>query len=256
MPYGDLQQAIAKVILCPLTNSFILPTRIRLYPSGTLFFRVRNANGNKLPLDCAIRESDAWNPPQDKCTIQRLNKAGESLLYTTPGTPHISLKEAKTEPDNAAAIFVYRAQTDIKVNMIPPDITGLKLGEKERVNASLVINFLYDEFTRYVGNGNESLYKISEIIAKDYFDLPPREVQDAWCYPSVPSRGHFNVCFRPDIARDLLELRGAWAVVRTQPPEEFIIKAVALLSSGRFQYFGIGSPEQLASFPEITRSSS
>src|SRR5262249_20956988 len=94
----------------------------------------------------------------------------------------------------------------------------------------------------------------SEIIAKDYFDLPPRDIQDAWCYPSILSRQNFNVCFRPDIAKEALHLRGAWCVIRKESAEGFEIRSVAICNSRKeFEYFAIGSAEQLESFPEISR---
>ncbi len=44
-------------------------------------------------------------------------------------------------------------------------------------------------------------------IAKDYFELPPRDVQDAWCYPSIANKSAINLCMRPDIATEKLRLK-------------------------------------------------
>ncbi len=61
------------------------------------------------------------------------------------------------------------------------------------LNNDLINNFLKDEFSRDVGRGTEYLYKISEIIAKWYFDLPPGDVQDAWAYSSIQDKEKYNL---------------------------------------------------------------
>ena len=95
----------------------------------------------------------------------------------------IAIDELKIPDGERFSLIVYKAVEDVKVTMIggQPDIKGLHDGEALKVE--MLQGFLRDEFTRDVGKGTEYLYRISEIIAKAYFDLPA-EVQDAWCYPS------------------------------------------------------------------------
>ncbi|MEI8669943.1 hypothetical protein P4S65_18015, partial [Pseudoalteromonas sp. B131b] len=101
--------------------------------------------------------------------------------------------------------------------------------------------------------GTEYLYRISESITKDYFDLPP-DFQDAWCYPSVAKKGHFNVCFRKD-KRSKLKLIGSQiaSVVREQDDYLFQAKLITKVSGDgeNLTYHQIGSHEQRELFPEI-----
>lgn len=124
------------------------------------------------------------------------------------------------------------------------DIIGIKNREAILVH-EIYNNFLKDEFSRDVGIGTEYLYKISEIIAKWYFDLPPRDIQDAWSYSSIQNKKNYNVCFRPEIAKDLLELQGATIC---KIDKDFNITAVCITHGyddmGTAQFYELGSAVQ------------
>ncbi len=107
------------------------------------------------------------------------------------------------------------------------------LHDEDALKVEMLHDFLRHEFTRDVGRGTEYLYRISESIAKSWFDLPP-EVQDAWCYPSIVDQNLYNIAFRPRQRSKLrllevqigtyrtsesgeLELQPTWRV--TQPKE-------------------------------------
>jgi len=111
---------------------------------------------------------------------------------------------------------------------------------------------LRDEFSRDVGNGTEYLYKVSEIIAKWYFDLPPTIIQDAWAYPSVKDKFSYNVCFRPDIAKNILELKGA-LVCQYDNTDNIDVKCIAYgcNEQGYVNFYELGSIIQKKVFPEI-----
>lgn len=112
--------------------------------------------------------------------------------------------------------------------------------------------FLRDEFGREVHIGIEDLYRISEIIAKTYYDLPPRDVQDAWGYSSVKDKGKYNLCFRPDIAHDKLELDGAM-ICNKDESGNILVRGVAYCENAEQQIMimPVGSKLQKALFPEI-----
>ena len=116
-------------------------------------------------------------------------------------------------------------------------------------------NFLHDEFTRDVGEGTKYLYRTSERIAKDYFDSPPGDVQDAWCYPSIASKNHVNVCFRPECAKSLLTLVGVQICQVKKEKDNYQIQC-KIIASGfdekkQFKYYPINSPICQNIFPEI-----
>lgn len=120
------------------------------------------------------------------------------------------------------------------------------------LNNELINNFLKDEFSRDVGAGTEYLYRISEIIAKWYFDLPPRDVQDAWEYISIKDKEKYNVCFRPEIAHELLKLEGA-LICKKEKGDDINVGCIAVGSEkeNKAYYYRLGSERQKCIFPEI-----
>lgn len=257
MTNEEIANAISNTLM--YNNKFVYISNIQTYPANTKFFRVRLLEGSHIPNKNLSTVSDFWNPPKEAVTrYGRLNKIGESLLYTSPMNPFISIKEMKL-PENAYyALIIYKAKYEIKANLIGGeyDYDALNVKDKKMIMINeLYNNFLRDEFSRDVGVGTEYLYQISEIIAKWYFDLPPRDVQDAWAYASVQDKTKYNVCFRPNIAKELLELQGS-VIARNDDPKT--ITAVAVTHGfnidGIAQFYAIGSDIQNQYFPEIQQT--
>ena len=125
-----------------------------------------------------------------------------------------------------------------------------EISEKAKLVHEIYRNFLCDEFSRDVGKGTEYLYRISEKIAKDHFDLPPRVVQDAWAYTSVQDKTKYNVCFRPEIAHDLLELNGAM-ICKKGEDTALKVYCVAVDSdeNNNIMFYPVGSDVQKRAFP-------
>jgi hypothetical protein len=255
MTYDEVAKAISDALT--FNGHFVYLTNIQSYKKGTTFFRVRELDGSRIPNKNLSFESDFWNAPEGCITkYGRLNKPGESLLYTAPINPQVAVREVRLKENTFYAVITYEAKEDIKVNSIGMEYNYELLGIKDEqailVN-DMINDFLRDEFSRDVGNGTEYLYKISEIIAKWYFDLPPREVQDAWAYPSVKDKFSYNVCFRPDIAKELLQLKGA-LICKYDNNDSINVKCVAVgfNKEGYANFYDLGSPIQEQVFPEVT----
>jgi len=258
MTKQEVATAVNKV-LCfetPSGMTAILNPPIMTYPKGTRFYRVRTLDQTDtiIPLRDMKTESDAWNPPAQFVKAGRLNIEGESLLYTAPINPRVAIEEMKIADNSNFALIVYESTHDINVATIGinQEISGLN--SEEKLKMSLINDFLTHEFTRDVGIGTEYLYKISETIIKDYFDLPP-QIQDAWCYPSVAEKRSFNVCFRPENAKQKLRLVGVQIVSFQRQGDAGLVNAKCIASgfvhNGVFQYHEIGSDAQREAFPEI-----
>lgn len=253
----EIRQAILEV-LC-WNGMFSCYTNLRTYPSGTKFFRVKRLKGTVLPNERFGVYQDYWETDAKYLTkYGRLNKPGESLLYVSPDL-YCSINEVHIQDEEPFVAIQYTAKTDIKVNMIGGEIDYKHLGvydDRVKLVHEIYNGFLRDEFSRDVGKGTEYLYKVSEMIAKDYFDLPPRVVQDAWAYSSVQDKAKYNVCFRPDIAHDLLELNGAM-LCKTDKTTRIKVLCVAVGSDekGKILFYPIGSEQQKQFFPEITSAS-
>lgn len=208
MSYQDIQSAISNVITfdTPHGKKSILIPMSTTYPCGTRFYRVRSLpkDDKSLPLRTMSKVADCWEPPPNIIRAGRLNKENEPLLYTSP-IPFVAIEEMKIDNNQLFSLIVYEAVEPINVIVIgdQPNFTGLNKNQILKIR--MIQDFLKHEFIRDVGLGTEYLYRISESITKDYFDLPS-EIQDAWCYPSVAKKGSYNVCFRKE-NRAKLKLR-------------------------------------------------
>lgn len=256
MSDDEINRAILDV-LC-WEGVFSCYTNLRTYPKGTKFFRVKKLDGTCIPNSRFKEYQDYWETnPQYLKKYGRLNKPGESLLYVSPDL-RCSMAEVHIKENEPFVAIQYTARSDVKVNMIGGEFNYEQLGvydEKVQLIHEMYNSFLRDEFSRDVGEGTEYLYRVSEKIAKDYFELPPRIVQDAWAYSSIQDKEKYNVCFRPDIAHDILELDGAM-ICKLNESMELGVFCVAIGSDtdGKILFYPVGSEEQKQVFPEIVSS--
>ena len=118
-------------------------------------------------------------------------------------------------------LIEYEALKDVKVVNIGMWKSNSDLSEEENLKMIMMMNLLGDLFSRDVGDGTEFLYRLSERIAKNYFDLPS-EVQNGWCYPSVASKQFLNVCFRPEIAKSVLKVKNVLVGTYNKIGDDFL----------------------------------
>jgi hypothetical protein len=215
-----------------------------------------NSKFDRFPLEEIKIKQDVWNPPINYAKRGRLNKPHESLLYICPDVS-TAIEEMHISNSDDFALIVYESIEEIKAVCIGIQDNYKQFSYDERIKLRLLTDFLKDEFTREVGKGTEHLYRISEIIAKDQFDLPPRDVQDAWCYPSVASKEAVNLCLRPDIAQEKLSFKGAQIIRGYDCVEgyfKFNVLAIVTESeadSRKLAYHAVGSDIQNSIFPSI-----
>lgn len=252
----DLSNELMEVLSVNINGAkqSILFPRFIEYPAKTRFYRVRkiSSNDTSIPCNTISKEQDVWNPPVELILRPgRLNKVHESLLYTSPISPFAAIEEMKIQEDEKFGLIVYESEFPIKAIMIGfwEDIP--ELTEEENLKLRIFTHFLYTEFTRDVGVGTEYLYRVSEMIAKIYFDSP----QDAWCYPSIAIKSHVNACFRPDIAKALLRFVGVQFCQLNRFNEMIQIKcnyiASGIDSNKKLLYSTIDSDLCRQLFPEI-----
>lgn len=237
----DLIRAISKVISIRGEDSFQSHTicRFKLFKNKTRFYRVRKITDLKLPLVDMTYERDAWNPPKEAVrSIGRLNKIYESLLYTSL-SPLTATKEAKINDDEIFSLIIYEAKRDIKTVAIGLCQDIPELSEEENMKLRILNSFLYNEFSKDVSSGTEYLYRPSELITKTYFDFPSL-FQDAWCYPSIALKGEENICFKPDSARNTLNLVGVVIGSVKRPGSRYFFTPRTMLldfdENGRFRH--------------------
>lgn len=227
------------------------------YPTDTKLYRIRKLKEEDhfIPLKALSKEQDAWNPPSECVTkLERLNDIGESLLYTSldPNTP---VEEMGIKDGERFLLIVYKAKRDVKVAYIGYWKDQPELSREENLKMRMIHNILNDIFTKEVGQGTEYLYRASARIAKDYFDYPP-EMQDAWCYLSIASKQGYNICFRPENARDILELLGVQICTVDRSDNStytYHCQAVAVWNAlkSTFDYYPVDSLECQKLFPDM-----
>ena len=222
----DLSSAMFDVMNIDVNGKkvhFFLPLHSVL-SVGTKLYRVRTVDLKDM---AQFSSMDAyWNPPTEYIrTRGRLNKVHESLLYTSLH-PETTFSELKIKACQAFVLIVYEAKQEIKLNIIGVNRDVSELNEIENRKYQLYNEFLLNEFTKEVQPGQEHLYRVSELIAKTYFDLPRRDIQDAWMYPSVASEGKSNVCFYPEVAKEVLDFKcavfGSMMVPGNSPQIKFL----------------------------------
>ncbi|WP_203641578.1 hypothetical protein [Levilactobacillus andaensis] len=125
------------------------------------------------------------------------------------------------------------------------------MGKEDRILASIRNDFLRVEFTRDVAPGLEHLYRVSNQIVKDDFDLP-EEMSKAWTYPAIQNKVNYNIGMRPAIAHQLLSFCGA-AVgkVITQGEDRGI--ADILLVDSQFQPLRVTDESLKAIMPNLRK---
>jgi len=226
-----------------------------VYPKNTMFYRARELpdDDHFTPLRTVRFPKDVWNPPKEIVKMQRLNKDNESLLYTSPINPNIAIGELRLDENRNFVLAVFEAISEIKVCSIANFAIPFDLSSEQKLKHLMINDFLRHEFIRDVGKGTEYLYRISEIIAKSYFDLP-EIFQDAWCYPSIVKKEYVNVCFRESKAKEKLKLNGIILCKRTNSSMNVfncLLVGITRNENSEFEYYKIGSDEQKRFFPEI-----
>lgn len=218
-------------------------------------YRIRKLDNSEIPNKDMKVTQDVWNPPNEYVKRGRLNKPQESLLYTCLDI-ETAIEEAQISENDTFALISYNVVDEIKAIRIGNEDDYSSFSYEEGLKLRIINGFLRDEFTRDVGKGKEYLYKVSEIIAKDYFDLPPRVVQDAWSYPSVANKPSINICFRPEVAKEKLMLTGVQVIEGYNINKNVLhlnVRAILTDSEkGSLNYHPVGSEVQQRLFPEIS----
>jgi hypothetical protein len=167
---------------------------------GTNLYRVRTCGTN--PLEDMKIENDAWNPPVEFVKQGRVNQKKESLLYVAEGM-ETAIKEIKIKTNQYFWLIVYELKKDIRVVNI-----GNSTNEESKFTPihNKIADFLRNEFTREVKYGEEYKYRVSNMIAKEFY---PYKIYnfEGWSYPSVANKGLYSLCLDPKIARKKMKVK-------------------------------------------------
>lgn len=219
------------------------------YPIGTFFWRCRAFDDEAELKPAFTSHTGAWEPPAAaRPSAGRVNRAGESLLYTCAVWPTAAPSEARVTDGAPFALMKYVAVREVTVADIRATSTFAPLSPAAQTAQAAVLKFYRDVF---YGAGDEpGCYVLSELVAKDFFDLPN---QDAWMYESVLARGELNVAFRADRAHDALRLVGV-ALQRSRDPRGVSAHTFGAVDGASFVWGPMGSPQQLDAFADFLSS--
>lgn len=148
---------------------------------------------------------DIWHPlPEMIKADGRVNLKGNPILYCS--TDNITpLYECNIKEGDCYAMIQYSIKENEKINgyMVGNQGEIDNLNETGKINNKIINDFVISEFTKEVGKGTEYLYKVSNVIATNFMDLP---YCDAYVYPSVANyKKGWNVGIKPESAINKIE---------------------------------------------------
>lgn len=208
----ELEEKIDEVLRVKLDGDITLSTNLleySLFSIGERFYRVRKLKDTNMPNSELKKVSAYWNPPQKYVkNYGRLNEPGESLLYTSLN-PYTAICETNLRSGDPFVLCIYEAIKPLRFSWIGGkanyDFNSIK---NKRVIEYLetIRRFLVDEFTRVVPEGQEFLYRITEVIAKKYYKFSN---DNGWRYPSIKHNFEDNICFHSKYVMYDVKLVGA-----------------------------------------------
>lgn len=208
----ELEANIDEVLSVKLDGDITISTILSeysLFGIGERFYRVRKLINTDMPNSELKNVSAYWNPPQKYVKhYGRLNKPRESLLYTA-FNPYTAICEINLKSGDPFVLCIYEAIKPLRFSWIGGkadyDFNGIK-NKKAIEFLETIRQFLVDEFTRVIPEGQESLYRITETIAKTYYASPD---DNGWRYPSIKNNFEDNICFRSERVMYNVKLVGA-----------------------------------------------
>lgn len=136
----------------------------------------------------------------------RLNKEGESLLYTASDIS-TALLEVRSDPGDLVSITQFSAKADLTTVALGRLAIPPNLPMSQRKKLGLIGDFLATLISQSDKPYGEADYAETEFVTKELYDLPA-EFFSGWSYPSFvsqKSRG-MNFAFRPTQAEESLKL--------------------------------------------------
>lgn len=173
------------------------------FAEGSRLYRVRKL---KADLSNMPRQfQDIWHPKAEYVTKDgRVNLKGQPMLYcsTEQITP---LYECGIEENDFYALIQYSicAGKSLIGYTVGSDSEPEGLNEVGKLNNKIINDFVVSEFTKPVGIGTEYLYKVSNVIAQNFMDMP---FCDAYVYPSIANyKKGWNVAVKPESAKEKMK---------------------------------------------------
>lgn len=202
----EIRSGFNKIVLPGNSGSMAFTKSSVPVPEGTNFFRARTVDNPRTQL---LTTADIWEPqPRFVKDAGRLNSSGESILYTSREDPTTVIHECRLAVGDTFAISRFEAKEAFHATFVGEDplTPGLTLEEISKLE--VIQGFLARAFSAKVGSSDPDPYRLTRLIALEYFDLPP-QLYKGWAFRSVADPGSlgWNFSFRPVLGRSALRYK-------------------------------------------------
>lgn len=235
-----------KDILIPIFRGYVQTVPI-IGPGEILYRGIKYDN---LPQDLSrLRE-----PPKEKTSINRANRAGNPVFYCSIARP-VPFFELDIKPGDHLAISKWITVDKLITNKVGYTTTSFSNLQSNRQNPaygemknyeseyakSIVDNFLADEFTKIVPHEMNHLYKITVAIAEKLFS---DEMFDGLLYPTMAMKANAdNLAIKPSsVDKKLIFKNAEFIQIKSKQNSTYEINRLDFANSvdanGRIQWKG------------------
>lgn len=223
---GEIQERVESFLASPTVgktdeeirdgfNKIVLPGRGRSMSftkssvsvtEGTNFFRGRWLDDPRTNLRTT---EDVWEPhPSSVRSRGRLNTVGEPILYTSLEDPVTVVHECRFDVGDTFAVSRFEAKGSFHSTLVGEDPLTPGLTSEEITKVEVIQGFLARAFSAKTSSSDSDPYRVSRLIALEYFDLPP-QLYKGWAFRSVADPGGlgWNISFRPLVGRSALRYK-------------------------------------------------
>lgn len=194
--------------LFEMSTGIPIPVDLVEWAKSTCFYRARILNSTSLKVLKKWTKNDFWGVPKKLVSSYgRLNRPHESIFYLSNNL-YQTLKEIRYKSNKSKIVVISCYETKKRFKSVTIGQNFTKDESYLGTIQNMYIDFFRDQFSKPVGKGTEYLYKLSNAIIKDFFDLP-FEVSNAWTYPAVENKESLNVAFKSEYASEFLKYNGS-----------------------------------------------
>lgn len=194
-----------------------------IFEENTRLYRIRKLESDLSDIPKYFQ--DVWHREAKMITeYGRVNLKGEPILYcsTDDITP---IYECGIRTNDIYALIQYSvlAKAELIGYTVGNNFDSNDLNQTGKINNKIINDFIVSEFTKPVGKGTEYLYKVSNVICKNFMDMP---FCDAYVYPSVANyKKGWNVAIKPESAINKIQFNCM-----------LICKAIGFDTSDKYQF--------------------
>lgn len=202
----EIRSGFNKIVLPGESRSMAFTKSTVPIAEGTNFFRGRRVFDPRTELRTT---DDFWEPRPDLIKSPgRLNSVGESILYTSLGDPVAVVHECRFDVGDKFAISRFEAKSSFHSTLVGEDPLTPGLTSDEISKLQVIQRFLARAFSTKKSSTNPDPYRLSRLIALEYFDLPP-QLYKGWAFRTVADPGGlgWNFSFRPAVGRRTLRYK-------------------------------------------------